>query len=221
MRRFAGSILKVLLFDTVLAAIVIASAGRIDLPWVWALLGVQAAFMSVAMTLMDPTLFQERMRPGPGAQDGWAQRAMALLLVVHLVIVGLDVGRFHWSGAIAVPVRLSALVVFAAAAGFTFWAMVVNRFFSSVIRLQTDRGHYVITHGPYRLVRHPGYLGMLVSAFAGGVVMGSWWSLLPLVLIAPVILLRLRKEDAFLHRELVGYTTYAQAVRYKLVPGLW
>jgi protein-S-isoprenylcysteine O-methyltransferase Ste14 len=100
------------------------------------------------------------------------------------------------------------------------WAMVVNRFFSSVVRLQTDRGHHVIDSGPYRVVRHPGYAGIVASAPAGGIVIGSLWSLLPLAVMAVLLLRRLRMEDAFLHRELAGYPDYAKRVRYRLLP-LW
>jgi protein-S-isoprenylcysteine O-methyltransferase Ste14 len=221
MSRFGVSIVKVLVMETAIALAVFVSAGRVDLPWVWALLAVHATILMTGFTLMDPSLGQERMRPGPGATDAHLRRILAVLLLVHLVVVGLDVGQFHWSGFIPVPVRVVALIVFAGGLAFGQWAMVVNRFFSSAIRLQTDRGHRVIDTGPYRLIRHPGYAGLLVSATAGGVVMGSWWSLVPLAPAAGVILRRLVMEDAFLHRELEGYATYARRVRYKLVPGLW
>jgi len=221
MDRFLSAILKVLVLEAGLFAIVFVSAGRLDLPWVWVLLAVHATLLTVGFSLMDPTLGEERLKPGPGATDVHLRRTIAVLLLVHLVIVGLDVGRFHWSGAIPGSVRVAALVLFTCGLVFGQWAMVVNRFFSSAIRLQTDRGHRVIDTGPYRLIRHPGYAGLLLSATAGGVVMGSWWSLLPLALAGVVIVRRLVMEDAFLHRELEGYATYAGRVRYKLVPGLW
>jgi protein-S-isoprenylcysteine O-methyltransferase Ste14 len=221
MSRFGPSIVKVLALETGIALVVFLSAGRVNLPWVWALLAVHATLLTIGFTLMDPSLGQERLKPGPGATDAHLRRIIALLLLAHLVVVGLDVGRFQWSGFLAVPVRVVALVLFTAGLAFGQWAMVVNRFFSSAIRLQTDRGHRVVDTGPYRLIRHPGYAGLLVAATAGGVVMGSWWSLVPLALAAVVIVRRLLMEDAFLHRELEGYATYAGRVRYKLVPGLW
>lgn len=221
MRRIGKAILKVTVFDAVLAAVLFGSAGRIDLPWFWALLAVQAPLMLITTVLIDPTLDRERMKPGPGKQDGVAQWVMAVMLLAHLVIAGLDVGRFHWSGQIPLPLRATALAVYAVALAFSYWAMVTNRFFSSVIRIQSDRGHHVIDTGPYRVVRHPGYLGLIVASMAGGIVLGSWWSLLPLAVVAGVTVRRMAKEDAFLHRELAGYSTYAGVVRYKLVPGLW
>ena len=221
MDRFLAAILKVLVLETGIALAIFISAGRLDLPWVWVLLAVHAAILIVGFTLMDPSLGQERVKPGPGATDAHLRRILAALLLIHLIVAGLDVGRYHWSGPIPLPVRLVALFLFACGMAFGQWAMVTNRFFSSAIRIQTDRGHRVIDTGPYRIVRHPGYAGLLVSAIAGGVIIGSWWSLLPLVPAAAIVLRRLVMEDSLLQRELDGYATYASRVRYKLVPGLW
>ena len=221
MRRFVAALKKILVLELGLAVILFGSAGRVDLPWVWALLAIHFCLLTAGFTLMDPTLGSERLRPGPGARDVHLRRLLGLLLVVHLVVAGLDVGRFHWSGRVSAPVRLTALVVYACALSFGMWAMVVNRFFSSAIRLQTDRGHHVIDTGPYRFVRHPGYAGLLVTSVCGGVVIGSWWSLAPLAVAGVIIVRRLLMEDRFLHEQLDGYSTYAARVRYKLVPGLW
>jgi protein-S-isoprenylcysteine O-methyltransferase Ste14 len=221
MRRLIQSIPRVLVFEAVLGAILFTSAGRIDLPWVWTLLAVHTVLLTVGMTFMDPTLGRERLRPGPGAQDVATKCLASVLLLTHLVIAGLDVGRYHWSGPIPLPVRLVALAAFTCGMAFSLWAMVVNRFFSSIVRLQTDRGHHVIDTGPYRIVRHPGYAGLVFSAVAGGIVLGSWWSLLPLAVMALLMARRMVMEDAFLHRELAGYPEYAGRVRYKLLPGLW
>ena len=99
--------------------------------------------------------------------------------------------------------------------------MIVNRFFSPVVRIQEERGHHLITEGPYRFIRHPGYAGMLL-AFAGvGPALGSWWSLVPLVPVVLLILRRLLIEDRYLHEHLEGYAGYAQRVPYRLLPGVW
>ena len=100
------------------------------------------------------------------------------------------------------------------------WAMAVNRFFSPVVRLQEERGHRLVTDGPYRYIRHPGYAGILLSACVG-VALGSWWSLLPLVVAMGLILRRTALEDRFLRASLEGYASYAEQVRYRLVPGIW
>ena len=222
MPRPIKTLLTVLTFETVLAAILFVSARRVDLPWVWALIGAHGVILFVGQTRMDPDLVRERRSPGPGAgRDKLFTRAGALLLLVHLVIAGLDVGRFHWSPPPEVAVRVGALAVFAAGMSLSMWAMAVNRFSSSVVRIQTERGHHVVDAGPYQYVRHPGYLGVLVSSLAGGVVIGSWWSLVPLGVLVALFAVRLHLEDRFLHRELDGYAAYAGRVRYRLVPGVW
>lgn len=220
MRHVITAVLKVAAFETVMGAILFACAGRLDLPWFWALLAVHTIWMAVGAVYADPDLGKERLHPGPGGKDRFTQRIGAILLLTHLVIAGLD-ARYRWTPLLPTAVRAAALVVFALGMGLSIWAMVVNRFFSSVIRIQTDRGHRVIDTGPYRLVRHPGYLGMLFSSVAGGVVLGSLWSLLPLAVLVALFIRRLLIEDATLRRDLDGYAEYATRVRRKLLPGLW
>ena len=118
-------------------------------------------------------------------------------------------------------VRGVALAIYGMAFSFSMWAMVVNRFFSSVVRLQPERGHRVIDSGPYRFVRHPGYAGMMVAALLGGIVLGSWWSMVPMLAFAAMAIRRLMMEDRFLNAELEGYREYAGRVRSKVLPGLW
>ena len=106
-------------------------------------------------------------RPG-GTRPPLGLRLFTIVLFVHWIVAGLDRGRFHWSD--SVPAWLQALGLIAVAAGYAlcFWAMAVNRFFSSVVRIQTDRGQHVITAGPYACVRHPGYLAGIVIMVASG-----------------------------------------------------
>jgi protein-S-isoprenylcysteine O-methyltransferase Ste14 len=108
-------------------------------------------------------------------------------------------------------------------AGFVLsvWAVRTNRFFSPVVRIQSDRGHHVIDTGPYRFLRHPGYAGLLLSAACGAAALGSWWSLLPLVPSVFLFVRRTGMEDRFLRADLTGYADYAERVQYRLVPGVW
>jgi protein-S-isoprenylcysteine O-methyltransferase Ste14 len=96
-----------------------------------------------------------------------------------------------------------------------------NPFFSPVVRVQTERGHHLITSGPYQFIRHPGYLGSAGSALCGAVALGSWWALLPALGVVGVMIRRTILEDRFLHSELAGYQEYAGKVRYRLLPGIW
>jgi protein-S-isoprenylcysteine O-methyltransferase Ste14 len=99
--------------------------------------------------------------------------------------------------------------------------MLVNRFFSATVRIQTDRGHSVVSSGPYRFMRHPGYLGAILFQLATPLFLGSWWGILPAVLSLPVHVTRTGLEDRTLRRELVGYRAYSQTVRFRLLPGIW
>ena len=119
------------------------------------------------------------------------------------------------------PVYVAAYVVLVVAYGLVLWAMWTNRFFSSVVRIQTDRGHHVVHDGPYRFVRHPGYVGAILLGLASAVALGSLWALIPAGLMAMAVIVRTALEDATLKRELPGYAEYASRVRYRLLPGVW
>ena len=141
---------------------------------------------------------------------------------MHWIVAGLDRGRFHWSD--DVPGWLQGICLFAVAAGYALalWAMRVNRFFSSVIRIQTDRGQHVVTTGPYAFVRHPGYTAGIVILAASGPALGSWLAAALVVIFSlPFLLHRAITEDRMLQAELAGYSDYAARVRWLLVPGIW
>ena len=137
-----------------------------------ALFAVLCLTASAAVYLLSPDLVKERVRPGEGEQDRVTVRALNLLMFVQLLLAGLDVGRLHWSATVPFPLQILGLIGFAIGMGLTTWAMLVNRFFSSAVRLQPDRGQHVVTAGPYRLVRHPGYSGGLLLLLSIGV--GAW-----------------------------------------------
>jgi protein-S-isoprenylcysteine O-methyltransferase Ste14 len=113
------------------------------------------------------------------------------------------------------------MLVFAAGWSLTVWAMHVNRFFSSVVRIQEERGHQIVTTGPYAWVRHPGYVAGLFVIASSGVALGSWFSVVPAVLMLPALFARTVKEDRFLKQNLPGYLDYSAKVRYRMLPGVW
>ena len=189
----------------------------------WAYLGVFFATMVVGSFLADPTLARERLRPGPGGRE--EARVLAILLVPlwlgQYVVAGLDVGRFHWSDSVPLVVQVIGLLAMAAALAIVTWAVTVNRFFSSVVRIQTDRGHHLITSGPYRYVRHPAYACCPFLFVGGGLALGSWLAaLIGLVMVLPIVR-RTALEDRVLREQLEGYAAYAQKVRYRVLPGVW
>ena len=130
--------------------------------------------------------------------------------------------RFDWSPDLP-DVYLSwiALAVIFLGSMLGNWAMVANRFFSSHVRIQTDRGHAVVSSGPYRFVRHPGYAGAVLSWLAAPVFFSSYWVGVPTVLAIFVIVLRTKLEDNMLQAELPGYQEFSQKVQYRLLPGIW
>ena len=208
-------------FVAFLGACLFVSAGRLDLPWFWAYLGVWAAATVAGSFLIDPTLVQERLRPGPGGQDYGTVVVLTALLLGQSVVAGLDEGRSHWSDGVPPAVQGAGLLAVAAALAVVVWAMAVNRFFSSVIRIQTDRGHQLVTSGPYRFVRHPAYACWPFLIVGGGLALGSWLAVLVGVLLVFPILWRTAREDRILREQLPGYANYAQKVRYRLFPGVW
>lgn len=210
-----------LVFVALLGKLLFGTAERTDLPAFWAYLGVWTATMIPASFLVDPSLARERALPGPGGQGYGMNFVFAVLWVAQHAIAGLDVGRYHWSDGVSPVLQAVGLVAVAGGLALAIWAMAVNRFFSSVIRIQTDRGHYVITDGPYRWVRHPGYAGAPFLFVGSGLALGSWAATAMGVLFLPMLVLRLLHEDRVLHEQLPGYAAYAERVRYRILPGVW
>ena len=146
---------------------------------------------------------------------------MAVSVGYPLVFVaGLD-HRYNWSSAF--PLWLVAIGFFSISLGYAFaaWALAENRFFSSVVRIQTDRGHVVCDSGPYRLVRHPGYAGNILAMFGIVLALGSIWTLIPATVASIIAVIRTELEDRTLQEELPGYRDYARRVRYRLVPWIY
>jgi protein-S-isoprenylcysteine O-methyltransferase Ste14 len=208
-------------FFILAAAALFGGAGTFAIPGFWIYLAILAAIFIASFFLLDPDLARERMRPG-GQKPPVALQLFAFVLVAHWLIAGLDRGRFHWSDDVPLWLRVIGFIGVAGGYAFCIWAMRVNRFFSSVIRIQSDRGQHVIDSGPYAVVRHPGYLAGLLVMFGSGLALCSWyaWAFL-VVLSVPFLMYRVIVEDRVLHAELAGYREYAARVRWRLVPGVW
>ncbi|MCG3197555.1 MAG: hypothetical protein GHCLOJNM_02041 [bacterium] len=216
-----GLALRFVAFEGVLILILFGSAGRIDLPWFWAVIAIHSFLLLYGLSAIDPDLRKERFHPGKGGIDRNLRFLAMPMIQLHLVIAGLDMGRYQWSPPLPLWAHLLGLLIYTLGSGCSFWAMGVNRFFSPVVRIQSERGHHLITDGPYRFVRHPGYTGILVGLFGEGLALGSLWSLAPLVPCLVLFFRRVILEDRFLHEHLEGYPAYAARVRYRLLPGVW
>ena len=213
--------LKSGLFVVAAAAALFAAAGTVAIASFWAYLAILAVVMIVSFVALDPDLLHERMRPG-GRKSPLSLTIFSLFLFMHWIVAGLDRGRVHWSD--DVPGWLQGVCLFTVAAGYALalWAMRVNRFFSSVIRIQTDRGQRVVTTGPYAFVRHPGYTAGILTIVASGPALGSWLAAALLVTFSlPFLLYRTMTEDRILQADLVGYLDYTTRVRWRLLPGIW
>lgn len=205
-----------------LGALLFGAAGRIDLPVFWAYLLVNGT-LSVVLTLVvrrHPGLLREQVRPA-GGTDRLTPALGGLCIAAHWYLAGLDAGRYGWSAPIPAPVQWTALVAMAVCWGVVTWAVSVNPFFSSVVRIQSERGHYTVAAGPYRLVRHPGNLGTGAAFLLSGLALGSLWSIVPAAAFALLYVHRTAVEDRSLCAQLPGYSDYSRLVRYRLMPGVW
>jgi protein-S-isoprenylcysteine O-methyltransferase Ste14 len=194
--------------------------------WVYSLLIVAAG--------IGGRIWAERRHPGLTAErqntekiqsakawDKVLAPLMALSLSFPLVIVaGLD-HRFGWSPLFPIWLNFLGLVLIALGYTFATWALVENRFFSTTVRIQTDRGHVVCDSGPYRIVRHPGYAGNILPLPGIVLALGSVWTLIPAVVALIIAVIRTALEDRTLQEELPGYRDYARRVRYRLIPGIY
>ena len=183
---------------------------------------VGLGILAINMLILSPELMAERGQPRENVKD-WDRVLTSLTtfpILALLIVAGLD-ERFGWSPELAVAIHLIGLAFIALGQGLFSWAMTSNLFFSTAVRIQMDRGQTVVSGGPYRYLRHPGYVGMIVSLFATALVFGSLWALIPAGLAAVLFVVRTALEDKVLLEELDGYQDYARQVRYRLLPGVW
>ncbi|MFC1655486.1 methyltransferase family protein [Patescibacteria group bacterium] len=200
-------------------------AGRFDYwqGWVFFGIGMTAAFVILILFRDKRDLLKERMKPGPGMKS-WDKVFFAfnILFYFGILILGpLDGGRFMLSPEIPTSIYIMGYITHAVGYVIILWAMWTNNFFSSVVRIQKDRGQKVIQNGPYQFVRHPGYIGAFLIAPSSAIILGSLWSLIPAVLWVIALIIRTALEDKTLQKELEGYKEYTKKVRYRLIPGIW
>jgi len=205
--------------------ILFVSAGQLRWRWAWVFLGICLLSMAINGSIIlrtSPETLAERGRPE--TTKGWDKLvgglwALALFVLVPLV-AGLD-ARFAWTGTLAVAWNAAGALALAVGLGLAGWAMIANAFFSTAVRIQADRGQTVCRSGPYRFVRHPGYLGFFLQSLGTPVLLGSLYGLVPGIAAAVLMVVRTSLEDRMLQRELAGYHDFVRDVRYRLCPGVW
>lgn len=193
--------------------------------WVYFTLTVLSFILSrLVLRRVHPDLIRERAR-FMDAQDTkpW-DKILAPMLALGSVFVAIVAGVDHlyrWTSSFPGWVHITAIFIMVLGYTFSSWALAVNRFFSGTVRIQTERGHHVVTDGPYRFVRHPGYAGALLGFVLIPLLLDSLWAFIPVVLLTITVFVRTALEDATLQKELPGYAEYAQKTRYRLIPGVW
>jgi len=209
------------------ALVLFLCAGRWDWVWGWVFIGLFALVSIVNVLILLPTnpaLLADRSRGIRENTKNWDKVIVTfsagLLPMVSWVVAGLD-KRWGWSPPMPLALQVGGTVGFALGWAMLLWATASNAFFTTTVRIQRERDHTVQTGGPYRLVRHPGYVGAILYQLANPFLLGSWWALIPMVLTVPLYVLRTALEDRTLHEELEGYAAYAERTRYRLLPGVW
>ena len=208
-----------------LALLLFLAAGTVD--WIagWAVVIITAGWViatAIVVIPRYPELLAERIGPKKGAKT-WDTVVLSLYgvtMMVMWIVAGLD-QRYSWSSGIGPEAQIGAMLLVIAGHALVVWATGVNAYFSQVVRIQTERGHTVISSGPYRVVRHPAYAGAILLVLGAPIMLGSWWALIPGVICAVLMIVRTALEDKTLQAELPGYPEFAQRTPYRLLPGAW
>jgi protein-S-isoprenylcysteine O-methyltransferase Ste14 len=209
------------------AAVLFISAGTLRWFWGWAfitVLGLSLIAHPLLLIPINPELLAERQKgmldEGVESWDKKITMLSGMMMVLSWVVAGLDY-RWGWTPPLRLVVHMAGLLFTILGYGLFLWAMVSNAFFAEGVRIQKERGHTVANGGPYTVVRHPGYVGAITAQMATPFVLGSFWALIPSLILAALFILRTSLEDKTLTAELPGYEAYKEKTRYRLVPGVW
>ncbi|NQS90796.1 MAG: isoprenylcysteine carboxylmethyltransferase family protein [Chloroflexi bacterium] len=218
--------IKGVLYKAYVAGILMFAAGRWDWLVGWLYVGIFLAFdLATALVVIpiSPDLLIERSRSNQDAKS-WDKIIMPLaagiLPLIGWILAGFN-ERWDWTPEVGIGLSMAGLIGTVLGHGIVVWAMGANAFFSPLVRIQEERGHVVSTTGPYKFLRHPGYVGAILFSSAIPFLLGSWWALIPGILSVVLYVLRTWLEDQTLQEELEGYKEYASQVKFRLIPGVW
>lgn len=218
-------VFRIVIYTAIVAAILFLSAGDWgwSMGWVYISIFGLVNVLSILLVPIDQELVDERtqLKEDVKTWDKWLATIPSVLFPFGFVVVGALDHRFGWSGSFSFPLTVAAGVISVAGYGFSLWAARVNKFYARYVRIQKERGHSTVTEGPYRIVRHPGYAGLIWYCLASAVILDSMWAFVPAGLIVVLLIIRTALEDRTLKAELTGYKEYTQQTRYRLLPGVW
>lgn len=206
-------------------SILFISAGRIDY-WqglIYVAVGLIMVLLNFTVLQVDKELLVERSKPGEGTKQ-WDKIILGISFLVTLLmftVAGLDSGRNQWSPGFHWSLSLLGIIFTATGQLLFLIAQKQNKFFSSTVRIQTDRNHVVCETGLYKVVRHPAYLGSIIQSLGFPLLLGSLWSIIPVCLSIILLIARTSMEDKTLMNELPGYAGYSHKTRYRIIPYIW
>jgi protein-S-isoprenylcysteine O-methyltransferase Ste14 len=202
--------------------ILLVSAGIIKWIYAW-IYTLASVLVIITNAFIFPTeLISERGRKKENVEK-WDKIITGIIIIPWFtlyIIAGLDI-RFGWSTEFALWIHITALITFILGNALVSWAMIANNYFSTSVRIQYDRGHTVSSGGPYRYIRHPGYIGMIIYLLSTPIILGSFWALIPAIMTVILFIIRTSFEDNTLKNKLEGYKEYAERVKYRLISGIW
>jgi protein-S-isoprenylcysteine O-methyltransferase Ste14 len=204
------------------ALLLLITAGSLGWLYAWVYAAVCILILQFSALILPLELIAERGSKKENTEP-WDAILTGLLIIssmVMLIVAGLDF-RWNWSPKLAIGLHIVSIFIFILGCALMIWAMNANRFFSTAVRIQFDRGQIVCSSGPYRYIRHPGYLGMIVYNLASPIFLGSLWAMIPAAIIVSLYVIRTWLEDKTLLKKLPGYEQYADCVKYRLLPWLW
>jgi protein-S-isoprenylcysteine O-methyltransferase Ste14 len=221
----AKLLIKGFVSNLVFTAILFICAGRINYAqgWIFLFMNIMGTLMNYFTIHNNSALISERSKLGEGIKS-WDKLLLGLSALIYVMIIvcaGLDSGRFLRTLNFNWEVSVAGLILSITGQSIFLTARSQNSFFSTVVRIQKDRGHVVCDSGLYKIVRHPGYLGMIISLCGIPMITTSIWSIIPTLVAVILLLIRTSLEDRTLIIELDGYLKYTRETRYKLIPLVW
>ena len=221
----AKFLLKTLITTLVFSAILFLCAGKSDYfqGWIFLATNVITGLMNFWTIRNNSELMTERSKVGEGTKS-WDKLILGLSSLAYLanvIIAGLDSGRYHWSPDFNWSIYVLGVILAIVGQVVFLTARKENKYFSSVVRIQKDRGQTICDTGIYKVVRHPGYLGMTISLIGLPLITGSVWSIIPIGISIILLFIRTALEDNMLKEELPGYTEYTERTRQRLIPKIW